>query len=80
MKIRERTINVTTSIPLSTWNLAKEKRFPWNEALILGIRVMNGEGLAPNYKKMQDKLAASEANEAALQSELSKLMETEPDE
>jgi len=55
-----KSVSVTTSIPLELWNLAKEKRFPWNECLILGIKTMNGDRLAPNYEKLQRQRMAME--------------------
>lgn len=32
-----RVVNITTSIPLEMWNLAKEKHLKWNECLVAGI-------------------------------------------
>lgn len=86
MKKSEKTIHVTTSIPISLWNIAREKRFPWNECLILGIRTMNGEGLAPNYLKMQEKIEKTETSNELLRGaltssreKLTKLMEDKDD-
>ena len=82
MKIREKVVVVSTTIPISLCNLAKEKFFKWNECLILGIRTMNGERLAPNYLKMQEKVAETELSNELLRGaltssrdKLSKLME-----
>jgi len=36
--------NITTSIPIEMWNLAKEKRIKWCEAIIRGIVVLIREG------------------------------------
>lgn len=40
-------MNVTTSIPLEVYNLAREKRIKWSEALVRGIKSMNNEELPP---------------------------------
>ncbi len=32
--------NVTTSLPLESWNLAKEKHLKWTDCLIAGINLL----------------------------------------
>lgn len=59
--------NVTTSIPLDLWNLAKEKNLPWNECLIAGIRAL----LDQNHHFQGEKIIKESA-----QSKLEKVQRT----
>jgi hypothetical protein len=49
MENNEKTTHITTSIPLSLWNLAREKNLKWNECMILGIKTMLNMNLPSAY-------------------------------
>lgn len=62
---------ITTSLPIDVYNLAKEKRIPWNIALAYGIKAMAEVKLPPmpgeSYETPKEQLEKKHKQVEAMQ-------------
>ena len=71
--------NITTSIPLEYWNLAKEKHISWSHALIVGIKTLANlkmpASFGDTYHENPQKQIESQKNHIEILNEKIKAME-----